>query len=155
MNHDHITAPLFSTKGAWRRLAILLAAAAVLALANGFLNPRAPEWTEARGAPGKDEVVLDAALASDKKILWIDARREADYAQSHIPGALPLNEDNWDERLPAVLSAWQPGRRVVVYCGSRQCQASREVAGRLRDETGLADVLVLRGGWVSWQTRAK
>ena len=127
-----------------------MAAAAILALANGFLNPRAPAWAEAWVALGKDEVVLDAALLSDKNVLWIDARPEADYAQAHIPGALPLNEDNWDEQLPAVLSAWQPGRRVIVYCGSRQCEASREVAGRLRDETGLADVLVLKGGWESW-----
>ena len=136
-------------------MAALMAAAGVLALVNGFLNPRAPAWAESEVALGKGELALDAALLRANNILWIDARREADYAQAHIPEALPLNEDSWNELLPAVLAAWQPGRRVIVYCGSPQCQASREVAERLRDEVGLADVFVLKGGWESWQTRAK
>ncbi len=136
-------------------MAALMAVAWVLALANVFFNPRTPTWAESEVALEKGELALDAALLRAKNILWIDARREAEYAQAHIPGALPLNEDSWNELLPAILAAWQPGRRVIVYCGSRQCQASREVAERLRDEVGLADVLVLKGGWESWQTRAK
>ena len=136
-------------------MAFLMAAAGILALANGFLNPRAPAWAEVVVVPGKGELVLDAALLRAKNVLWIDARWEAEYAQARIPGALPLNEDNWNKLLPAVLSAWQPGRRIIVYCGSRQCQASREVAERLRDQVGLADVFILKGGWESWQTRAK
>jgi len=38
----------------------------------------------------------------------------------------------------------------VVYCSSLNCNASREVARRLRDEAQLKNVFVLEGGWEEW-----
>jgi hypothetical protein len=38
----------------------------------------------------------------------------------------------------------------VVYCSSLSCNASREVARRLRREAQLPDVFVLEGGWEAW-----
>jgi len=40
---------------------------------------------------------------------------------------------------------------VMVYCNSRKCHASEEVAHRLREEVGLRPVYVLRGGWEAWK----
>jgi rhodanese-related sulfurtransferase len=79
--------------------------------------------------------------------LWVDARSREDYEAKHVEGAVWLNEGEWQEGLPAVLDEWMLGRRVVVYCSSRSCQASHAVARRLREETGWQEIFVLKGGW--------
>ena len=82
--------------------------------------------------------------------LLVDARSEVAFRRQHIPGALPLSEVQWEERLPAVIQAWQPGARVVVYCDNLGCESSQAVARRLRRELGINDVFVLKGGWNAW-----
>ena len=91
-----------------------------------------------------------------ENVLWIDARPEDHFEREHVPGALLLNEDRWNELLPQVLGTWSPEKRVIVYCDTDGCGASREVAHRLREEAGLKDnegknsVFVLKGGWKAW-----
>ncbi|MCC7205586.1 MAG: rhodanese-like domain-containing protein [Phycisphaeraceae bacterium] len=98
------------------------------------------------------EVDLAQALAWDRlqALIWIDARSEAAYAQQHIPGAILLNEDQWDELFPAFFARWQPGLEVVVYCDSSLCDASYQVAERLRKDLHSDRVHVLHGGWQAW-----
>jgi rhodanese-related sulfurtransferase len=81
----------------------------------------------------------------------VDARADADFAQGHIPGAISLNEDRWDDLLPAVVDEWDASRDIVVYCSSLSCQTSRDVARRLREEVNLPNVFVLQGGWEAWR----
>ncbi|MBI4025525.1 MAG: rhodanese-like domain-containing protein [Verrucomicrobia bacterium] len=83
-------------------------------------------------------------------VLWVDARSAKEFEQGHIPGAMRLNEDAWEELLAPFLEAWSAPRPVVVYCGDQPCEASRHVAGRLRD-AGIKPVYVLKGGWDAWQ----
>ncbi len=100
--------------------------------------------------PKADEV--DVRTAQEWQALWLDARPGEDFQREHAPGAMPLNAENWDELLPDVLKAWTPGRKLIVYCSAQSCDASREVARRLREEAGLKDVFVLTGGWEAWKT---
>ena len=81
-----------------------------------------------------------------EQVLWVDARSAADFTSAHVPGAVRLTEDNWDELLTELLKAWEPDCVVVVYCSSQKCHASEEVAKRLREEVGLKPVYILRGG---------
>ena len=82
--------------------------------------------------------------------LWIDARPDEQFASEHVPGALQLNEDRWNELLPQMLAAYSPEKRVVVYCSSQSCNLAVEVAKRLRQEAQLKNVFVLQGGWEEW-----
>jgi rhodanese-related sulfurtransferase len=100
-------------------------------------------------------VTLPQAQAWSDAAIWVDARPQEDYERDHVPGALLLNEDRWNELLPAMLAAWSPGKRVVVYCSTEGCGASREVAHRLRKEAGLTNVFVLEGGWEAWRAQKK
>jgi len=100
-------------------------------------------------------VTLAQAQAWSDDALWVDARPEEDYEREHVPGALSLNEDRWSEMLPPMLAKWSPGKRVVVYCSTQGCGASREVAHRLRKEAGLTNVFVLEGGWEGWRAQKK
>lgn len=100
--------------------------------------------------PPSESVNVDQARAWGQNAVWVDARPDEEFAHDHVPGALSLNEDRWNELLPQFLAAWSPGKKVVVYCSSLSCNASREVARRLRKEAQLPDVFVLEGGWEAW-----
>jgi len=100
--------------------------------------------------PPSESVNVDQARAWGQNAIWVDARPDEEFAQDHVPGALLLNEDHWNELLPQFLAAWSPGKKVVVYCSSLSCNASREVARRLRKEAQLPDVFILEGGWEAW-----
>jgi rhodanese-related sulfurtransferase len=94
-------------------------------------------------------VTIADARGWGSNAIWVDARPEAEFAQEHVPGALLLNEDRWNEL------TWSPEKRIVVYCSSESCGSSREVARRLRNEAQLKNVSVLEGGWEAWRGTEK
>jgi rhodanese-related sulfurtransferase len=100
--------------------------------------------------PASEMVTVTQARAWGENTIWVDARPDNEFARDHVLGALPLNEDRWSELLPQFLAAWSPEKKVVVYCSSEGCNASREVARRLRKEAQLSNVFVLEGGWEAW-----
>ncbi len=104
--------------------------------------------------PTTGQISFAEAQTLSGPVLWIDARSEMLFARGHIPGAHNLSEDNWSEQIAAVLSAWEPGQTIIVYCDSASCLASESVAERLRGpEYGLAPVQVLQGGWAEWSAQ--
>ncbi len=113
------------------------------------LDPRARALL--RDAPAADETTLAAARDHRGPLLWLDARPAADFARDHIPEALPLSPDDWDAQIVEVVTRWQPGTRVIVYCDDRACGSSRQVAEKLRAEYQFDDVVILHGGWSAWQ----
>lgn len=95
--------------------------------------------------------MVTLAQARSADAIWIDARPQEEFEREHVPGALLLNEDRWNELLPEVLTVWTPEKRLIVYCSSESCGSSREIAHRLRKEAGLTNVFVLEGGWEAWK----
>ena len=100
--------------------------------------------------PSSELVTVAQARAWGNSAIWVDARPDEEFQRDHVPGAISLNEDRWNELLPQFLPQWSPDKKVVVYCSSQSCNASREVAQRLRDEAQLKNVFVLQGGWEEW-----
>jgi len=133
---------------ALRQSSVLLATALVPALLAAMLHPRRPSWSRAQAEV--PEVNWAAVSAWAGPVLLVDARPPEAFALRHILGALSLPESRWEAQLPGVVRAWQPGCRVVVYCDDRACDASQEVAQRLRRELGIDPVFVLQGGWSAW-----
>jgi len=127
---------------------LLLLLALIPATLSALLHPRRPAWTQQELGPG-ELLLSDVAVWRDAP-LWIDARTRAKFEQARIPGAVLLNEDQWDELLPGVLAAWKPDQSIVVYCDDRLCDSSHAVAARLR-EAGVSPVFVLKGGWEAWK----
>jgi rhodanese-related sulfurtransferase len=105
--------------------------------------------------PASEMVTVTQASAWGENAIWVDARPDVEFERDHVPGAVQLNEDRWNELLPQFLAAWSPEKRVVIYCSSQSCNASREVARRLRNEAQLKNVFVLQGGWEEWLKRRK
>ena len=133
------------------RRALLQAVALVLlalvpATLSAIFHPRRPAFSDPL-VPG--EITLADALRLPGGFLWVDARAESEFVKGHVPGALRLTEEEWDDLVPAVLQAWPTGKPAVVYCSARQCQNSTAVAARLR-EFNVGQVHVLKGGWEAW-----
>ena len=127
---------------------LLLLLATIPALLAGWIHPKRPAWSWHQ--PRVDEVDLDEISRWSAPVLWIDARTASAYQTQHVPGAILLNEGEWEQQLPRFLEAWQPNARIVVYCDSSACDASQAVALRLQRELNLTDIHVLQGGWATW-----
>lgn len=90
----------------------------------------------------------EARKRLDKGALFLDARPRDFYDMSHVPGALALPEEDFER----VFSALEPRLRssldVIVYCAGFGCEASHNVARRLK-ERGIP-AAILHEGWPAW-----
>jgi len=131
-----------------RQALILAALALVPGLGQAVYFRNRVSWRSP--IPASEMITVTQARAWGGNAIWVDARPDEEFARDHVPGALSLNEDRWNELLPQFLAAWSPEKRIVIYCSSQSCNASREVAHRLRNEAQLPNVFVLKGGWEEW-----
>jgi len=131
-----------------RQLSLLAALALVPAIGQAIYFRNKVSWQSP--LPASEIVTLTQARAWGENAIWVDARPDEEFAHDHVPGAILLNEDHWNDLVGPFLATWSPDKKVVVYCSSQSCNASREVARRLRDEAQLKNVFVLEGGWEEW-----
>jgi rhodanese-related sulfurtransferase len=140
--------------GAIRQALILTTLALLPALGEAIYFRDKVSWQSRLSA--SEIVTVDQARSWGDNVMWVDARPAEEFESDHIPGAILLNEDSWNELLPQFLGQWSPDKRVVVYCSAQSCNAAAEVARRLREEAQLKDnegkngVFVLEGGWEEW-----
>jgi rhodanese-related sulfurtransferase len=116
----------------------------------GWLHPKRPAIGLTSRPVVEERTVGDLVRASTP-ILWVDARSEQEFQAGHVPKAVRLDQETWEKLLPGFLAAWQPGMVVVVYCNTDMCQASQEVAVRIRRELQIDNVVVLKNGWAAWR----
>ena len=102
-------------------------------------------------------VAVDVARSWGAGAIWVDARPEDEFERDHVPGAILLNEDRWNELLSQFLQQhWSPEKKIVVYCSAESCNVAGDVARRLREEAKLPnEIRVLKGGWEEWQSANK
>ena len=132
---------------ALRQLALVLGIALLPALVSGALQL---QW-HAEIPAKKDEVTIAMVHNNwNDHVLWVDARSRSKFEHAHIPGAVLLNEDEWNSLTSAFSDAYDPDVPVVVYCDGGSCDASHAIADRLRQEFKLQKVYVLKGGWSAW-----
>jgi rhodanese-related sulfurtransferase len=136
-------------KPAREALIIILVALVPAGLTAAF-HPRRPSWSGETQVPGEE--TLRTVSGWGENVFWVDARSLEEYDADHVPGAVLLNLENWDQLFPKFLDQWNPDKKIVVYCGAASCGLSREVAERLR-KNNIPSVFVLKGGWDAWKTR--
>jgi len=90
----------------------------------------------------------EARTRLDQGALFLDARPIAFYEMSHIPGALPLPEDDFDRAFAKIEPRLRSSFDIVVYCSGFGCEASHLVARKLK-ERGIP-AIVLAEGWPAW-----
>lgn len=134
-----------------KQVIFLFTTGVLLAVGNYLVNPKRVAWDPAELKEGEMSLQAVLELGAVQEVIWIDARVEADFNVGHIPGAVLLNEDDWDTLFVELIDQWTGDATIVVYCGSGGCQASHKVAKRLREDLGFDDIWVLHGGWKAWE----
>lgn len=91
---------------------------------------------------------------AQQKIVFIDARDEAHYAEKHIPGAYPFDHYHPDRYIANVLAAAQLADRIVVYCHGGDCEDS-ELAFQDLVALGVPEskLVIYGGGITEWVNR--
>jgi rhodanese-related sulfurtransferase len=137
-------------------LALIATAAAALWLWRGRATGLgAVEATVRAQFPDVPTISTDSlarALASGDAPLLLDAREPAEYAVSHLPGAVRVDPSARGPALDSVLAALPPGREVVVYCSVGYRSAA--LAERLR-EAGAGRVANLEGSIFRWANEGR
>jgi len=139
--------------GAISQALLLMALAVVPAVGEAIYFREKVSWKSRIAA--SEIVDLDLARSWGDTVIWVDARPDEEFQHDHIPGAILLNEDRWNELLPQFLMQWAPEKKVVVYCSTKSCNLAGDVARRLREEAQLKQVFVLEGGWEEWLKNKK
>ncbi len=132
-----------------RQLLILLGLTLVAAAATKQFHPNAPTWKLAAGEDFDPYQIAFTQLQSQygMDVLWIDARKPEAFLEGHVPNALNLSQEQWEDQLFTHLDAISTaGKPIIVYCDGSGCALSKKVAHELR-ELGIADVYFIKGGW--------
>lgn len=124
-----------------------------LALCTGLAQSTAHAAPESMPATARKEVTADALLqrqGTSVKLLIIDARTPAEFAQGHVPGAINLPHDTISGREP-VLAGWT-NETVVLYCQSGR-RAS--LAAAVLERQGFIKLEHLQGDMPGWEKSGK
>ncbi len=80
----------------------------------------------------------------EDNLVVVDVRDAEDFAKGHVPGAINLPKDQWDN--PQGLSKHKTN---VVYCYSQQCHLAANACVRFAAQD--YPVMELEGGFEAWK----
>mgnify|MGYP000198848528 CR=1 FL=1 len=85
----------------------------------------------------------------DKSAVFIDTREPEEFAEGHIPGAINLPFERWNEFWDSAKPLIGMQDRIVTYCGGLDCELSL-YAAREFQSLGYGRPLIFFGGYVRW-----
>lgn len=138
-----------------RRIKVTVGTAAAIAVVAfalfSFLPAAGSSSSDRATAPtGFRRMTIDELkLQFDRgEVTVIDVRDQADFLQSHIPGALqiPLS------RIEGEISYLPKGKPIVTYCTCPSEESSGQAA-QILEHGGLTRVAALQGGFQEWSRR--
>lgn len=142
-------------KSSLGQAAVLVALSAGAGWASYRLHPEAPALylhLDTRVAEGEVTLAQVRAMEAAGGVLWIDARARSEFEKGHVPGAILLNEQEWESLMfEAVETLSRNDKPIIIYCDAQRCDASHRLAEKLRD-LGQSEIHVLAGGWNAWQS---
>jgi 3-mercaptopyruvate sulfurtransferase SseA len=112
--------------------------------------------TENAPLPAKMTLEDFAVYVDGRKGLILDARPEIFHRLGHVPGALSLPREDFENgynTLKARLEADQ-AQPLVVYCSSSSCEDASLVRKSLAG-LGYTNLAVFEGGWSEWTAAGK
>jgi rhodanese-related sulfurtransferase len=147
-------------RGVARRLAVeaaaILAVAGALGLIFNALSPRGIAITRALTLRELDPRYLTAEETRGRfdagQTIFLDVRRAKLFAAGRVAGALNLPAEEFTQRFPEFAPMLPRETEILVYCDSRHCELSRQVADRLA-QLGYRSIRIFYHGWDEWQRR--
>lgn len=97
-----------------------------------------------------------ALYVTEKKGLILDARPEIFHRLGHIPGALSLSRDDFENAYEALKEKLEQNRSqlLVIYCSSSSCEDA-ELVRKALSTLGYSQLAVFSGGWAEWTQAGK
>lgn len=134
----------------WRLLAILLLGSALGLAWNQLSGHGFALAGNVYVKPGDEVLEAPAARARQERgALLLDARGPLFYEFGHVPGALSLPEEQFDEAFARLEPRLRRSLDVIVYCSGFGCEASHIVARKLKQRG--VPAAVLHEGLPAWQ----
>ena len=81
--------------------------------------------------------------------VFVDAREQERYSYAHIPGAISLPVDDF-EQYQNELVYLRTSHKVVLYCEDIHCGASKKLL-ELLAENQVSDLVLMPDGMAGWQ----
>lgn len=92
---------------------------------------------------------LKNKIDDGEDIQIVDVRgKECCYNLGHVPGAISIPLNEFEERAPKELKKSIP---VIVYCGGVSCTLSPRAAHLLTSQMGFTTVAHYKGGITEWR----
>jgi len=134
-------------------LAVILGMVINMSCSTGLnpVRPRVLEQSSTADTSPAFEITLDEAFSifNTGKAVFLDARSPETYDNGHIPGALNLPWNEFEERCDKVLGPVPPDTLVITYCDGEGCPLGDYLAEELTTG-GYFNVRVLTSGWIGW-----
>jgi rhodanese-related sulfurtransferase len=109
---------------------------------------KAKKYFEAKMAFTTGPVELERMAQQGQPVNIVDVRAAEDYAEGHIPSAVNLPKDRWDD--PKELKARLRKDKInVLYCYSHVCHLAATAAVLFASKG--YPVMELEGGWRTWK----
>jgi len=87
---------------------------------------------------------VEHAIKEHENIVIVDVREAEDYAKGHVPGAINLPRNSWNN--PEGL---QKNRTNIVYCYTQQCHLAAHACVQFAGQG--YPVVEMEGGFEAWQ----
>lgn len=81
---------------------------------------------------------------------FVDTRREEDYRENHVKGAVFLSPDNIEERYPEIQPLLPEENRLILYCYGPECEMAEQVALFLA-QLGYKNMMIMTAGFRGWE----
>lgn len=96
------------------------------------------------------------SYVEDKQGLVLDARPEIFHRLGHVPGALSLPRDDFENVYPTLKDKLEAdhAQPLVIYCASLSCEDAGLVKRSLA-ALGFTQLKVFEGGWAEWTDAGK
>ncbi|HEX4263721.1 MAG TPA: rhodanese-like domain-containing protein [Verrucomicrobiae bacterium] len=105
---------------------------------------RARAFFEQKVAFTTGPMEVEHAIKNHENIVVVDVRDAEDYAKAHVPGAINLPKESWNN--PEGL---QKNRTNIVYCYTQQCHLAAQACVQFAGQG--YPVMEMDGGFQTWQ----
>ncbi len=142
-----------------KQIGTILLVSAVLAGVVNLVHPRQIPWIQDWSHQVEEQAlqngmkVIPVAMAVDlfemQAVLFVDARAPGEFNEGHIPGALNVPLQAWEDHLMMLFDYIEADTQLVVYCSNRTCDDALLLATELK-KIG-SDVSLFIGGFDGWK----
>ena len=84
--------------------------------------------------------------------IFVDARRDDQFEQGHIPGAILCNPFQLEDYIELVLDFAEGAEKIIVYCNGGDCEDSISLCGELLEfDVPYESIFLYAAGWKAWK----